>query len=347
MMLGSLPALDTLLNANHSPHVVILGAGASRAACPVGDKNGRVLPLMADLMSVIDLKDILPRALRATASSHNFESVYGTLAESSEDLAHEVEQRVRSYLGSLQLPSHVTVYDLLVLTLRSKDLIATFNWDPFLLQALERNHDVAPMPTVAFLHGGVGLGFCGEHRVKGLTPNDCPSCRKPLEEAPILLPIKTKGYRTHLLLSAEWDLLSETLEHAYLLTIFGYAAPASDVEARDIMFKAWKMNRVRSLARIEVIDVLGRRVLEARWQDFVLDSHWGARRRFSGAMQALHPRRSCEGYASATLQQDPWSYMPVPRFRRLDRLQEWIKPLVREEEELEHGTPFKPFGRAS
>ena len=30
------------------PHLVVLGAGASRAAFPDGDKNGKRLPLMAD-----------------------------------------------------------------------------------------------------------------------------------------------------------------------------------------------------------------------------------------------------------------------------------------------------------
>lgn len=30
------------------PHVVVLGAGASRATCPDGDKNGRKIPLMRD-----------------------------------------------------------------------------------------------------------------------------------------------------------------------------------------------------------------------------------------------------------------------------------------------------------
>jgi hypothetical protein len=35
----------------------------------------------------------------------------------------------------MEIPDHVTLYDELLLTLRSKDLIATFNWDPLLLQA--------------------------------------------------------------------------------------------------------------------------------------------------------------------------------------------------------------------
>ena len=42
----------------NSPHVVILGAGASRAACPDGDKNGEILPLMDDFIEVLELDNL-------------------------------------------------------------------------------------------------------------------------------------------------------------------------------------------------------------------------------------------------------------------------------------------------
>ena len=41
------------------PHVVILGAGASLAAFPNGDKNGRQLPLMNNLVEVVGLRSLL------------------------------------------------------------------------------------------------------------------------------------------------------------------------------------------------------------------------------------------------------------------------------------------------
>ncbi|MBS3101438.1 hypothetical protein J4204_04850 [Candidatus Woesearchaeota archaeon] len=40
------------------PHVVVLGAGASRATCPDGDKNGKKLPLMSDFVKILGLKFI-------------------------------------------------------------------------------------------------------------------------------------------------------------------------------------------------------------------------------------------------------------------------------------------------
>ena len=41
------------------PHVVLLGAGASRAVCPDGDKHGRRLPLMNDLVEAVGLQSLI------------------------------------------------------------------------------------------------------------------------------------------------------------------------------------------------------------------------------------------------------------------------------------------------
>ena len=43
------------------PHIVLLGAGASRAAFPSGDANGRKLPLMADFVESLGLLGVLER----------------------------------------------------------------------------------------------------------------------------------------------------------------------------------------------------------------------------------------------------------------------------------------------
>ena len=44
----SLPRMRPSKHVNESPHIVILGSGASKAACPLSDKNGRQIPLMDD-----------------------------------------------------------------------------------------------------------------------------------------------------------------------------------------------------------------------------------------------------------------------------------------------------------
>jgi hypothetical protein len=54
----SLPALDVKTGVNQSPHVILLGAGASRACCPQGDELGKLLPVMSDLVEIVGLARI-------------------------------------------------------------------------------------------------------------------------------------------------------------------------------------------------------------------------------------------------------------------------------------------------
>jgi hypothetical protein len=169
-----LPALDINLNVNHSPHVVILGAGASVAACPRGDSNGLCLPVMANLVSVLGLDPLLAKAGVGKRVSDNFELIYEELSSQDHyrDVRAEVDDAVHNYFSSLQLPESVTLYDQILLSLRPKDLVATFNWDPFLLQAYARNREMSP-PRIVFLHGNVNLGYCPEHRTKGYATQNC------------------------------------------------------------------------------------------------------------------------------------------------------------------------------
>lgn len=55
------PELEAATVRQGQPHVVILGSGASRAACLNGDKNGRILPTFENLTDVVGLKPILEK----------------------------------------------------------------------------------------------------------------------------------------------------------------------------------------------------------------------------------------------------------------------------------------------
>lgn len=341
-----LPALDITLNVNYSPHTVILGAGASVAACPHGDANGLALPVMQNLASVLKLEPLLKRSGLVCSRYANFELIYDELASSDQhrDLLRDIESRIRTYFASLRLPETVTGYDILLLSLRPKDIIATFNWDPLLLQAYDRNRLLKRLPRVVFLHGNVYLGYCPKHRRKGYLTQTCNECDEPFLQSPLLFPITNKRYRDHPLLAGEWAELSSHLEHTYLLTIFGYAAPTSDTAAREILLKAWNTNETRELAQVEVIDILPRRQLHERWRDFIVRHHWSCLRRLCQTWLFRSPRRSCETFAFATLQQKPWATRRIPTFRRLDHFQEWIRPLLEEEQALEdEKLPLKPF----
>jgi hypothetical protein len=57
------------------PHVLLLGAGASRAALPNGDRNGVPVPLLRDVAADLGLAKHFPDELRELALS-DFEAAY-------------------------------------------------------------------------------------------------------------------------------------------------------------------------------------------------------------------------------------------------------------------------------
>ena len=66
------------------PHVVILGAGASCAAIPNGDKNGRKISAMSGFIEKLGLKDIISK-VKLNTTSDNLEDIYMELDDRSKD----------------------------------------------------------------------------------------------------------------------------------------------------------------------------------------------------------------------------------------------------------------------
>src|SRR3954469_23007689 len=109
----TLPALDIKTGHNHSPHVVILGAGASRACCPKGDRNGHKLPLMNDFVDTLNLNRTIEEA--GENPRENFEAVYSRLYRANATAALEqIRKRTYSYFSQLELPDKLTIYDYLI-----------------------------------------------------------------------------------------------------------------------------------------------------------------------------------------------------------------------------------------
>lgn len=320
-------------NIVEAPHVVILGAGASVAACPIGDAFGRRLPVMRNLVETIGLEKVLVDAGVDWRPGDNFETAYSGIAADPGLLParQALEEQIRNYFEGIQIPDGVTIYDELILSLRRKDLIATFNWDPLLLQAYRRNVRVRELPKVAFLHGNVATGACSEHREKGYAGEACTECGKDYPPSPLLYPVTTKRYRDDAFIANEWAMLETHLRRAFMLTIFGYSAPVTDVDAREIMQLAWERNQTRHMSQIELVDIRPQREVYESWKAFITRNHYGVARRVSGTWQYRFPRRSCESLAGAILHLNPWPPKAIPRYRRLDRLQAWCEPLAVEE----------------
>lgn len=181
---------DTKIN---KPHVVLLGAGASRAAFPNGEANSKQLPLMNDFVDALHLTALLKNA--NIDPTENFESIYARIEDNA--LRENLEERINKYFTQLRLQSTVTDYDRLLLSLREKDAIFTFNWDPFLFDAYQRNrHISAKLPEIFFLYGNVRIGSCLAHQQWGARGQQCPICRNQFTDVPLLYPLKKKIIQT-------------------------------------------------------------------------------------------------------------------------------------------------------
>ncbi|MGB0453984.1 MAG: hypothetical protein ACPGJV_09745 [Bacteriovoracaceae bacterium] len=192
-----LPPYDRKLNILHAPHLVVLGAGASKAACPNGDSNNRHLPLMDEhFVKTVGMTSILDK-YSIKYDGIGFESLFSSLYSQKKysDLCREMEDAIFNYFSELRLPDVVTIYDYLVCSLRAKDTIATFNWDSFLIQAYRRNGYLSEenMPDLLFLHGNVGVGICEKDKKVGPLNGECSACKNPFSSARVLLFLEVRS----------------------------------------------------------------------------------------------------------------------------------------------------------
>ena len=130
----------------------------------------------------------------------DFEKLFSMLATSGEhdDMVAKIERAVFDYFACMELPEVPTLYDHLVLSLRDKDVIATFNWDPFLVQAMSRNAHVKSRPLTLFLHGNVAIGYCMAHERMsvGYRGHYCRKCGERFSDSRLLYPVAEKDYNS-------------------------------------------------------------------------------------------------------------------------------------------------------
>jgi hypothetical protein len=323
---------DEIENVFHGkPHVVILGAGASIAALPAGDRNGKRLPDMRGLGSLPAVRELLQSA-GLDDPEVDFEAAYAHIrSEGPTEVADRIDAEVRSYFSDIEIVDDPTIYDHLLLSLRPKDLVATFNWDPLLVQAHHRLIEAGAkdLPHMAFLHGNVAVGACVEHQVQGDIRARCPTCSERLQPVPLLYPVTEKNYEADTFIARAWSLLRHDLAQACLVTIFGYRAPASDVAAIAEFKRAWGHAEEREFEQFELIIRPGAdrdRVLET-WDDFIFSHHFEVLEDFYDSAAANHPRRSAENYFNRFLAAKFTDVNPVPRGLGLEETVAWYQDL--------------------
>ncbi len=305
---------------NWGRHVVILGAGASVAAFPQGDANGQKLPTMDGLIEMLGLEPVLKRG-GVKNTRRNFEDIYSELYEIDPGLPilREVEDIIYAYFDKLSLPETPTLYDHLLMSLRPKDMVATFNWDPFLFDAWNRIRDSVPVPEIVHLHGNVRIAHCPEHPTYGAHGMYCPTCDGDLVPSRLLYPVALKNYVDDPFIKTEWEVLKKALRQAKTLTVFGYGAPTTDTEAVAILNDAWDKSK-RLIERTEIIDIKEKEVLWKQWDAFIIRTYLDCPGNFYESRLATYPRRTCEALLAQTFYGQWVEENPLPANTGFDEL---------------------------
>ena len=253
---------------------------------------------MANLVEILELNDLIAGA--GHDSTIGFESLYSRLhaTDPQSSLVKEIEKRVKDYFSQLVLPKYPTIYDLLLLSLRGKDAIFTFNWDPFLPDAYDRVARKVPasnLPNIFHLHGNVRVGFCERCRMAMRKTETCPTCGANVAPTRLLYPVEKKDYADSPYLVSQWEDFRKFTARALIITIFGYSAPTTDQEAMAIFNSAWKDGESHKfIHRLEIIDIRDGNELAWQWSPFSIFHHYDVRRSIHESLLARYPRRSCE-----------------------------------------------------
>lgn len=316
------------------PHVLLLGAGASRAALPDGDKNGRPIPLLRDVAAQLNLEAYFPKKLQKLAKE-DFESAYSKLIDLGQNkTVEELNSKIRGYFLQLELPDEPNLYDVINLSLRDKDAIFTFNWDPFLLQSRIRLASLGittKFPKLFFLHGNVMVGFCEKDATSGLVGRNCSRCGEPFVPSQLLFPVEHKDYQSDPFIRNEWDAANHYLKGCFMFTAFGYSAPTTDKEAIELLKNGWGDAEERSMEQTEIINRPGadKDKLRETWDPFIHTHHYDILESFYESFIAKHPRRSIEAYWNQYWEAKFISNNKVPeKFDTFGDLAKWFKPLV-------------------
>lgn len=289
---------------------------------------------MDNLVDMVGLRPILQSA-GIIYGGDNFEVLYSKLLGDAQhaSCAQEIERAVFEYFAAMRLPDEPTLYDHLILSLREKDVIATFNWDPFLVPAYGRNRHRASLPTVLFLHGNTAVGYCMNH--KPATTGDrgriCKRCGAAFTDSRLLFPVAHKNYSADPFTEKSWDILRTSLQTAYVLTIFGYGAPSSDTEAVALMNAAWGNPVDRELEQVEIIDIKSEDSLQQTWAPFIHSHHYQTCRTFYDSWTAKHPRRTCEGMWNQLMEVEFIDDNCLPTKAGWAGLDAWLKPIIEDE----------------
>ena len=323
------------------PHAVIIGAGATIDSIPNGDKYGKKSAVMNGFIKKLKLESLFEK-VKIHTNSDNLEDIYSELDKRGKecaDIKKKLEDTIWQYFHEMKLPDEPTKYDLLVLSLTRKDCIASFNWDPLLLEAYNRAKKITDnRPELLFLHGNVLAGYCEHCKRNGPTVRNCDGCNKPFTPSPLLYPVSKKSYEDNIFIKDQWHQFENYLSRAALLTIYGYSAPKTDKAAIRVLKQAFtKIKGVHTFDYIEIIDKVGcnHDEIAEKWKSFFkqVNYHYDILDSIFSSMIAKYPRRSVEFYYHSNLNRN-WNAGSSINFEdglTFENLKEMLNPYIIDE----------------
>lgn len=265
---------------------------------------------MKNFMEKTGLINKFPNYYGEIKNNPNLEDLYSLWYEDSSkvDVCKRLEEELYAYFSSLDSGRYLNLYDELLLSLTNRDVIATFNWDPFLAQSYKKissyyTHD---LPMILFLHGNVAMGYCSNCRVIGYLNDTCQKCKRPFTKLNLLYPTKDKNYTDDMYIRSAWNDFERCIKKATLITFFGYSAPSSDEGAMKRMVEAFKKDNLSNLKQIQIIDIDEETALRERYSSFTDKyNHIDVVRSFYDSFMALYPHRSADYIFSSTMLLNP------------------------------------------
>ncbi len=210
-----------------------------------------------------------------------------------------------------------------------KDAIISFNWDPFLIQAYRRNIDVGNLPQLIFPHGNIRVGICYDCKIKGYANSLCNNCFKPFSNMPLLFPVNKKNYCDNGIIENEWNIAKNYLSRAAGVTIFGYRAPETDVEAYELLKSSYQKSNTTIIAPFTIINLAkNEQEQKAKWKEIYDEQMIHYTDDFRNTILWKSPRLSLETVFDAIFQRRPRHIeKSFKDFDNLEELQSFVKTI--------------------
>ncbi len=171
------------------------------------------------------------------------------------------------------------------------------------MQAAERPSSAgAYVSSAKYIPSLISIGVSSEsrreHATSGLLGKRCSQCDELFEPSALLFSVAQKNYQDGHVIEREWEAIRAYLGQCFMLTVFGYSAPETAVEAVALLKEGWGAAKDRSLEQTEIITRPGsdhEALLEA-WEPFIHSHHYEIHESFYDSWLAHHPRRTGGAY---------------------------------------------------